>query len=266
MKGYKAYKGSVMKRIISPFTALLLTVILSITATAVFMVHDNRDDKIQKAAWIEENASHEVTPLSPVVYETLRKLSTVQIPEAQVTDQEPDTQSGPMPVTMSDWYGVPYERLRDDLKDLYIPTEAEVKKLTQCMYGEDRGPNITSRAAVAWCVLNRIDAGNDFENTTTISKAINPGQFEGYSPYNPVWTSLQNLAIDVISRWLSEKIGCSDIGRVLPAEYTFFSSDGHLHNVFRTTWHSWDQSCKFYDWSLPSPYDADSTGSKEASG
>lgn len=59
-----------------------------------------------------------------------------------------------------------------------------------------------------------------------------------------------DLAADVIERWLQEKNGAADAGRVLPAEYLFFSGDG-THNYFRTEW----RGGTVWDWSLPSPYE-----------
>jgi hypothetical protein len=152
------------------------------------------------------------------------------------------------PVTATDWYGVPWDKLEPRLQALYIPTEKEIVRLSQCMFGEDRGPSITRRAAVAWCVLNRIDAGGDFEKMTTVAKVVYHGAFEGYSPYNPVWPSLQNLAIDVVTRWINEKLGVEEVGRVLGPEFTFFMSDGRLHNNFRTTFSSKDENCVFCLW------------------
>lgn len=54
----------------------------------------------------------------------------------------------------------------------------------------------------------------------------------------------------MIERWLDEKDGKADTGRVLPREYLFFTGDGE-HNHFRTEW----DGGQVWDWSLQSPYE-----------
>jgi hypothetical protein len=151
-----------------------------------------------------------------------------------------------IPVTPADWYGVPPDELPDRLRGFYIFTVKDVVRISQGMYGEDRGPSITRRAAVCWNILNRLDQGGDFG--MTIQTVITPGFFHGYSPHNPIWSSLQNLAIDVITRWYNEQLGIENVGRVLPEGFLYFSSDGHLHNNFRTTFSSKDPDCKILRW------------------
>ena len=53
-----------------------------------------------------------------------------------------------------------------------------------------------------------------------------------------------------MQRWNAEKNGKTDVGRVLPKEYTFFIGDG-FENHFTDEWKSTD----YWDWSLPSPYE-----------
>ena len=68
----------------------------------------------------------------------------------------------------------------------------------------------------------------------------------------PLFTpaELEELALDVIERWLDEKDGEAEVGRVLPREYLFFTGDGK-HNHFRTEW----DGGQVWDWSLQSPYE-----------
>ena len=54
----------------------------------------------------------------------------------------------------------------------------------------------------------------------------------------------------MIERWLNEKDGETEVGRVLPREYLFFTGDGK-HNHFRTEW----DGGQVWDWSLQSPYE-----------
>lgn len=60
----------------------------------------------------------------------------------------------------------------------------------------------------------------------------------------------EKLALDVIERWLDEKDGETEVGRVLPREYLFFTGDGK-HNHFRKEW----DGGQVWDWSLQSPYE-----------
>lgn len=137
------------------------------------------------------------------------------------------------------------------------PTEApkptldpeEVEFIGRTIWGEADG--VTSkaeRAAVAWCILNRVD-----ERGQTIEEVVTaPRQFHGYRPEEDWGECPQrhlDLAADVLARWYAEKDGATDVGRVLPAEYTFFVGD-LVHNHFSTSFLSTD----YWDWSLPDPY------------
>lgn len=127
------------------------------------------------------------------------------------------------------------------------PGEAAVA-LARTVWGEARGCSATEQAAVAWCVLNRVDS-SEFPDDV-LSVVSQEGQFDGYSPDYPVEEDILALCKDVLARWELEKLGVGSVGRVLPADYLFFEGDGQ-HNYFRreyvgdgTTW----------DWSLESPY------------
>ena len=54
---------------------------------------------------------------------------------------------------------------------------------------------------------------------------------------------------DVLTRYRAERDGEENVGRVLPAEYCFFTGDGR-RNHFTTEWKSTD--C--FGWTLESPY------------
>lgn len=127
------------------------------------------------------------------------------------------------------------------------PGEAAVA-LARTVWGEARGCSATEQAAVAWCVLNRVDS-SEFPDDV-LSVVSQEGQFDGYDPSYPVEEHILALCEDVLARWELEKLGVGSVGRVLPADYLFLEGDGK-HNHFRreyvgdgTTW----------DWSLESPY------------
>ena len=104
------------------------------------------------------------------------------------------------------------------------------------------------RAAVIWCILNRVDAGyGDFEEVATA-----PNQF-AYSSNTPVKEEFCKIAEDVLDRWSQEKAGIKDVGRVLPQDYLWFRGNGKV-NIFRNKYKG---DYKIWDWSLPDPYDKD---------
>lgn len=131
-------------------------------------------------------------------------------------------------------------------KTYNIPQE-DINALARTIWGEARGvPSKAEQAAVAWCVLNRVDAGY---GDTVLEVVSAPGQFYGYSSNYPLDDDLVDLAKDVLTRWYREKDGETDVGRTLPPGYYYFSGDGY-HNYFRKEY----RSSTYWDWSLPDPY------------
>lgn len=114
------------------------------------------------------------------------------------------------------------------------------------IWGEAGGvEDPAERAAVAWCILNRVDAwGQSIFDVVTA-----PMQFQGYRQYGECPQEHIDLAADVLARWADEKAGVENVGRVLPAEYLYFLGDGE-HNHFSVEF----LEPLFWDWSLDSPY------------
>lgn len=131
------------------------------------------------------------------------------------------------------------------------PDEADVEAIAKTLWGECRGVPYTShKAAVVWCILNRVDEGGYFGNSI-IEVVTKPNQFAGYSPDYPVDPELKAIAEDVLMRWHLEKEGEEDVGRVLPKGYCYFVGDGEL-NYFTNEW----RSRNYWDWSLSNPYES----------
>lgn len=131
------------------------------------------------------------------------------------------------------------------------PDEADVEAIAKTLWGECRGVPYTShKAAVVWCILNRVDQGGYF-GSSIIEVVSKPKQFAGYSPDYPVVPELKAIAEDVLMRWHLEKEGEEDVGRVLPKDYCYFIGDGKL-NYFTNEW----RSRNYWDWSLPNPYES----------
>ena len=132
--------------------------------------------------------------------------------------------------------------------DPYIPDEAEVEMLARLIWGEARGvPSDMHKAAVVWCVLNRVDDPGFPDTVLEVLEA--PYQFAGYSADYPVLPELATLAADVLIRYHAERDGGTNVGRVLPVEYLYFTGDGR-NNHFTIGW----KDAETWDWCLQNPY------------
>lgn len=130
-------------------------------------------------------------------------------------------------------------------EQITIPAYA-AEMIGRTIWGEAGGvTDPAERAAVAWCILNRVDEWN--ASIRAIVTA--PDQFHGYRPEGDCPQEHIDMAEDVLARWAAEKAGADDVGRVLPAEYLYFWGDGK-QNHFRTHW----KGNNYWDWSMTSPY------------
>lgn len=138
-----------------------------------------------------------------------------------------------------------------------LATERDIELIARTIWGEAGGiPNADERAAVAWCILNRVDSDHPwFADADTIEEVVTaPYQFHGY--LDESWGECPqehiDLAADVVERWEREHAGFSDVGRVLPKEFLWFAGNGDwTHNNYRD---AYEGSYTYWDWSLPSPY------------
>jgi len=153
--------------------------------------------------------------------------------------------------TESDPYTV--EVTVDDITavaDQIAGLDAELDMLAQLVYAEARGVDSKAeQSAVIWCVLNRVD---DSRWANNIAGVVTASHQFAYRASAPVTDELRELARDVVTRWLLEKRGIADVGRVLPAEYCYFAGHGG-HNWFRIAY----RGGPYWDWSLPDPYQQD---------
>ena len=126
----------------------------------------------------------------------------------------------------------------------------ETIMLAKLIYKEARGVNSTAhKAAVVWCVLNRFDTG---EYGESIKAVITSKHQFAWDPNTKVEDEFLELSNDILIRWLLEKEGFSNVGRVLPNDYLFFAGRNGL-NYFRKNYHDKE----YWDWSLQSPYEND---------
>ena len=129
----------------------------------------------------------------------------------------------------------------------FVPFLALKRRGTRLFRSVIALPSTTEQAAVVWCVLNRVDDPRFPDTVLEVIEA--PYQFSGYDPEYPVKEEFALLAADVLTRYRAERDGEENVGRVLPAEYCFFTGDGR-RNHFTTEWKSTD--C--FGWTLESPY------------
>ena len=111
----------------------------------------------------------------------------------------------------------------------WSPAAEDVEAIARTLYGECRGvETVAEQEAVAWVILNRVDAGYA---DTVLGVVSAPGQFAGYSPEHPLWPELVEVARRVLTLHHREQLGLS-VPRVLGREYLWFSGDG-VQNYFR---------------------------------
>lgn len=140
------------------------------------------------------------------------------------------------------------EKIKEKINAQLIELDEEIIMLAKLVWREARGVKSTQeQAAVIWCVLNRVD---NEKYGDTIKEVVTARNQFAYKKRTPVDDKFYNLARDVISRWLLEKEGFEDVGRVLPKEYLFFAGRNG-RNRFRKQY----SSKKYWDWSLPNPYE-----------
>lgn len=111
----------------------------------------------------------------------------------------------------------------------WTPAAEDVEAIARTLYGECRGAETEAeKEAVAWVILNRVDAGYA---DTVLGVVSAPGQFAGYNAAHPLWPELVEVARRVLTLHHREQLG-ERVARVLPREYLWFSGDG-ARNWFR---------------------------------
>ena len=125
-------------------------------------------------------------------------------------------------------------------------TDSDAVMIAKVLYTEARGIlSETEKACIVWAILNRVDAGY----SDTISGVITARNQFAYKASTPVWDDLLSLSYDVLTRWQNEKYLQTDVGRVLPCDYLWYTGNG-LHKAFRNSYSGRTR----WNYSLPSPY------------
>lgn len=116
-------------------------------------------------------------------------------------------------------------RMGEEMKTEWEPDEEDVVALAQTLWGECRGCSYIQKAAVCWCVFNRVDS--KLFPGSIIEVVSQPNQFFGYSPSFPVDEELYEIAYNCIVDWHNGE------NRVLDPEFTYFHGNGRI-NIFTT--------------------------------
>lgn len=140
--------------------------------------------------------------------------------------------------------------LIEPIQPIYIEdyiTQEEIEMIAKVLYREARGVEDKDQiAAVAWCILNRVDHPN---HPNTIKEVITQPEQFAWTENTPIEPWLLELSEDVVYKWCLEKEGSVNVGRTLPSGYCFFVGDG-VTNHFRKDF----TSKEIWDWSLPKQY------------
>ena len=225
--------------VIRKFFVVLITSILFFGIFAIFAKANRTENRIESIT--PQRHSIIVVDLmkNNLCGEGINKNSTI-ITKPELQEQE-TYYSDAIQVLVTD-------EIRNRIDEKLLNFDKEIKMLAQVVYNEARGVKGTHhKAAVMWCVLNRVDSENGFDNS--IAEVLSfPNAFAWWSN-TPVEDQFVVLAEDVLTRWLLEKEGFDNVGRVLPSDYYFFhGANGYNH--FRKNY----SSKEYWDWSLESPY------------
>lgn len=209
------------------FVALLIVFVL-VLAVALG-INATRGETAEKTYQAAENSSRTLEPSVAIESPKLSGASNSPEPSRIPETQKPTEETVEVKTT----------------EPPKLATDREIELIARTIWGEAEVVDSTAeRAAVAWCILNRVDdSGNSIE-----SVILAPYQFYCREDGNvPAWAV--ELAEDVVGRWEREHAGEKSVGRTLPADYLYFIGDG-WHNHFSIEWRSTD----YWDWSLPDPY------------
>lgn len=174
-------------------------------------------------------------------------------PSIEIEIPEPNTNNTAVPIPSPDINDTAVPMPTPELEEPEYNTNPaytydELIQVSKFLYQEARGvKSDTQVACVAWVVCNRVDGGYG----DTISEIWGYPQI-WYDEKWPVTDRMFEIAKDVLDRWSVERqYGYCD-GRVLPADYFWYTGDG-VANYFRNVYRDYDN---VWDYSMPSPYDS----------
>ena len=179
-------------------------------------------------------------PMEPLIVAEVKADAPVDLMKAEMPVE--------MPVVILHEPEAAVDATQEETPEPEIPDLAsayDIELIARTIWGEaEIVKSRAEQAAVAWCVLNRVDLYEKPIEEIVLAPYQFAPRLRGDVPDYFI-----ELAEDVVYRWECEKAGIEDVGRTLPAEYTFFVGDG-LRNHFSIVW----KSTIYWDWSLPDPY------------
>lgn len=118
------------------------------------------------------------------------------------------------------------------------PTAEDVEYVAKTVHGEAGICSDLQKAAVAWCIVNRVDCQDFPDNVKDV--VTQKCQFYGYKPDKVPTEEEYKIAHDVLFIWLNDLPG-----RILPKRFLFFYSNKKGENVFTTNY----RKGEVWDWS-----------------
>lgn len=228
--------------------ALLLIALLLSNPNTESGANNNANTKATTDALTDENTDGAVSATDSTIDSTIE---TTEPTEAETTVPTEETIEETTVETTTSEEGD--EDNNDNSEIVMHFTERDVIALAKVLYNECRGvPSDMHKACVAWTACNRVDA--EYGGVETVYEAlVAEGQF-AYNSNTPVTDELYALALDVLTRWNNEKNGETNVGRVLPSDYMWFSSNKPKNeNDFRN---SYSGEYDIWDYSYENPYES----------
>lgn len=158
---------------------------------------------------ITEEVPAETAETEPVIEEQDSTIETSLLEQENISNSVSDIESNAVEQEEQDGYQI----------EMYVMAQIITREIGSGSYAE--------KASVAWCILNRVDAG--YCGGDMLSVMVSPHQFAYYG--DGYYTEeCYAVAEDVIESWLLEKAGYN-VNRVLAKNYLWFLGDGR-HNWF----------------------------------
>ena len=202
--------GITLARVGVPYAVISLTVLL-FAASAVFLL------------------TFIFSAMKKPVVITPRDITRTTVAKPVILDLKSEESEAEDPVIPPVYYP-PMKRLfvrEDPPAEDWIPNEEDVIALARCLWGECRGCSYIQKAAVCWCVFNRVD---DSRFPDTVYGVVSqPSQFFGYQASFPVTDELYEIAYRCMVDWHNGE------NRIFDHEFIYFHGTGRI-NVFTTTY------------------------------
>ena len=227
-----------MKRNFRPLLALAILIVSVISPVIIAIAANTPESTAENAKIIAPESTAKIG----VEQETSKPAGTAKLKQTHAQTRAVTVTSAAVNTTV--------ETTKPDTA--WEPDETDVQAIAKVIYHEARGESSKAKqAAVAWCILNRVDSSISYFPDTILEVITQKNQV-AWDENAPLMPNLVTLARDVLIRWHAEREGAEDVGRTLPAEYVYFVGDGR-HNNFSIEW----RSGIYWTWDYTDPYTAE---------